>query len=106
MKFKNNSGEILDTASCETSLFIVAEISSGFSLSWQPHALKQITAPRYKAWFSAIDLVRRNAEVTVNARANTNSPIELVGQLIHQSVAADIQINHAVNQCFWETGLA
>lgn len=106
MKFKNNSGEILDTASFETSLFIIVEISSGFSLSWQPHALKQITAPRYKAQFSAIDLVRRNAEVSVNARANTNSPIELVGQLIHQSVAADIQINHAVNQCFWETGLA
>lgn len=106
MKFKNNSGEILDTASCETPLFIVAEISSGFSLSWQPYALKLIATPRYKAWFSAIDLVRRNAEVTVNARANTNSPIELVGQLIHQSVAADIQINHVANQCFWETGLA
>ncbi len=106
MKFKNNLGEVLDTASCETSLFIVAEISSGFSLSWQPHALKLITAPRYKAWFSAIDLVRRNAEVAINARANINSPIELVGQLIHQSVAADIQFNHAVNQCFWETGLA
>lgn len=105
MKFKNNLGEVLDTASCETSLFIVAEISSGFSLSWQPGLLKAITQPRYKARFSAIDLARRNAEVTINARANKESEIAFVAQLIQQSLHSDMQLNHAVAQCFWEIGV-
>lgn len=105
MQYNDGSGNILRIASCETPLFIVAEISKGFSVSWQPEVLELITAPRYKAWFSAIDLARRNAEISINARANTDMFIGEVGRLIHQSVMADVRFNHAIKQCFWETGL-
>ena len=105
MIYKNEKGEACVTQACETSMFVIVEIKSGFTISWQPGLLKAITQPRYKAWFSAIDLARRNAEVTINARANKESEIAFVAQLIQQSLHSDMQLNHAVAQCFWEIGV-
>lgn len=97
--------ETLVSKSAETRMFKITEVEGKFKLEWQPYLEEAFKMPRYRAWFSAIDLVRQNAEVTINVRCSSNSGIDMVAMVIAKCVDTDIYTNHIVNQCFFELGI-
>lgn len=75
----------------ESGPFIVKEQSKGFKVEWHPailHALKQ-NRPNY---FGSVDQVRKNAEVSVNAKCTHDSTIGFVHNVVQQSYHNDLRI--------------
>lgn len=87
-----------------TPLFVIKK-DKVYSLEWQPDILELIQQPRYYGWFSGTDLVRSNAETSLNALCANTSNVNMILNVLNKSVMTDVSINHIVNQCFWELGL-
>lgn len=104
MKY-NQGDKLIDVIKFEMYLFSIDASTDKFIVEWRPHVYEAIRQPRYLGWFSALDLVRTNAQTTLNARLTTECRVEDVGPLISRSIASDMNFNHAVRQCFMELGL-
>lgn len=105
MKYFVND-ELETTDKCFTPIFdIVESVDGTFTVTWRTELAELITKAPYAHYFSAIDLARRNAEVIINARFNSDSNIEDIANATFNSVSLDRQINVAVAQCFWELGI-
>lgn len=102
MKFGYNGG-LYD--SCESHIFNIKIIDDSIMVEWKPEVLKIVQLPRYFGWFSSIDSVRLNAQTTINCKFKDGMDIEKVGNILMESLNADMMINAVVRQCFMELGL-
>lgn len=101
----NNRGEKIIVDHIEVNIFSIKEIKGVFEVEFLPQALELIKTPRYIGWFSAIDLVRHNLSVTLNALCNDKTDVNHIAQLQQQSLIADANTNQIVFQCFRELGI-
>lgn len=79
--------------------------SSTWVVEWHPHVEDALKQPRYRSWFSAIDLVRLNVQTSLNVLCTKDISLNEILTVEYKSLLADVQINHAANQCFRELGL-
>ncbi|EQA7786768.1 hypothetical protein ACX818_001362 [Acinetobacter baumannii] len=100
-----NGDDLLVVNETNTNLFQINEVNSKFEVKWHQHILQALKSPRYAGYFSGIDLVRKNAEATINAHRNKDSLVNDVIASIHSSVMRDMRVNALAHQCFWELGL-
>lgn len=101
----NNRGEKIIVDHIEVNIFSIKEIKDVFEVEFLPQALELIKAPRYIGWFSAIDLVRQNFSVTLNAVCNDKTGVNQIVDLQRQSLITDVSINQIAFQCFRELGI-
>ena len=100
---KSDGSYIIDTV--ETRMFVIKNLNDSYTVEFTEHALALVKQVRYLAWFSAIDLVRRNVEVTLNARCNSKTDVNFVYNVVSDSVSMDSRISELAYQCFSEVGL-
>lgn len=101
----NNRGEKIIVDHIEVNIFSIRETKNVFEVEFLLQALELIKAPRYIGWFSAIDLVRQNFSVTLNAVCNDKTDVNQIVDLQRQSLIADVSINQIAFQCFRELGI-
>lgn len=89
-----------------TSLFLVKYNDGVYSLSWHEPILEMLNASIYAPKFSAIDLVRKNAETSACALCHkSDTQVRVIAGVIETSVSRDTQSNHIVCHAFIELGL-
>lgn len=85
--------------------FIVKAINGTFVVDWEPNVYTAIRQDRYISCFGSIDIVRKNAETTLNACLNVDCFIDDLGRILSNSISSDFEINGAFRQCYMELGL-
>lgn len=104
MKYYNGTNTV-DINVGYTKLFKIDAHDNKLKLYWLENIEGLLKQDRYISKFSAIDLVRLNAEVTINCHFDSSSNINDIAKSIGQSLQLDANINAIMRQCFMENGL-